>query len=237
MKSPARQALPGKVVVATILLVLCTASAFAQRKSPSPEGMQHRSAGEDAGADMRRRAIPVPECKYAGDEIHVDASTNNGYWTSSGPAQAGLGGPTAVTYGSWSANNGYWIQPFSSSQVNGSALSGTYTYTLAFNLPCMPEGYANLSISGTMAADNTFQANLNGHAIASCSNPSTCSTTATPVSTQASWFQQGQNVITVTVVNTPFSKNPKTGLMTGLGAKMTLNVQCGKMCCTALPRR
>lgn len=237
MKNSARHSLSGKVIVAAALLALCAASALAQRKPQSRDGIERRPAGEDnAGADMRRRVVPVPECKYAGDEIRVDFSTNNGSWTATGPAQADLGGPTAVTYGGWTANNGYWVQPFSSSQINGGALSGTYTYTLAFNLPCMPEGYANLSIGGTMAADNTFQAKLNGHPIAACST-AMCGTTATAVSTQPSYFQQGQNVITVTVVNTPFSKNPKTGLMTGLGAKMTLNVQCGKMCCTALPRR
>ncbi|HTM70961.1 MAG TPA: hypothetical protein VL118_08860 [Luteimonas sp.] len=236
MKSPARQPLSGKVIVAAALLALCAASAFAQRKLPAPGGMQHEPAREGRDEDMRRRVVPVPECKYAGDEIRVDFSTNNGSWTATGPGQANLGGPTAVTYASWTGNNGYWIQPFSSSQVNSAALSGTYTYTLAFNLPCMPEGYANLSIGGSIAADNTFQANLNGHPIASCSS-GMCGSTTTAVSTQPSWFQQGLNVLTVTVVNTPTSWNPKTGLMTGLGAKMTLNVQCGKMCCTALPRR
>lgn len=234
MKVSARRSLFVPVVV---LLMLCAAAASAQRKLPTGP-VEHKVAGPvglEAGSGQARLAVPA--CKYAGDEIHVDFSTNNGAWTATGPAQPGLGGPTAVTYGSWPANNGYWIQPFSSSQVNGSALSGTYTYTLAFDLPCMPESYANLSISGTMAADNTFQASLNGHTIAACTNPSTCMTAATTVSTQPSWFQQGQNVVTVTVVNTPFSKNPRTGLMTGLGAKMTLNVQCGKMCCMPLPRR
>jgi hypothetical protein len=236
MKSPARHPLSGRVIVAAALLALCAASAVAQRKLPPPDSARPELANDARAEDMRRRVVPVPECKYAGDEIRVDFSTNNGSWTATGPAQPDLGGPTAVTYGGWTANNGYWIQPFSSSQVNGGALSGTYTYTLAFNLPCMPEGYAQLSIGGSIAADNTFQATLNGHPIASCSS-AMCGSTTTAVSTQASYFQQGQNVLTVTVVNTPFSKNPKTGLMTGLGAKMTLNVQCGKMCCTALPRR
>lgn len=235
MKISARRSLFFVLTVA--LLALCAASAFAQRKLPVGP-LEHKVAGPaNIRQDQKQPVVSVPECRYAGDEVHVDFSTNNGSWTSTGPAQAGLGGPTAVTFSGWSANNGYWIQPFSASQVNGSALSGTYTYTLAFNLPCMPESYQTLSISGTMAADNTFQASLNGHAIAACSNPSSCPSTATPVSTQASYFQQGQNVLTVTVVNTPYSQNPKTGLWTGLGAKMTLNVQCGKMCCQPLPTR
>jgi hypothetical protein len=238
MKISARHSLSGQVVIVAALLALCAASAFAQRKPPFNSGVAHREMGPaNLRPDPKGPVVTVPECQFAGDLVHVDFSATNGSWTATGPAQAGLGGPTAVTYGGWTADNGYWIQPFASSQVNGNALSGTYTYTLAFNLPCMPESYANQSITGTMAADNTFQASLNGHPVASCSNPSTCMTAATTVSTQPSRFQQGQNLLTVTVVNVPYSQNPKTGLMTGLGAKMTLNVQCGKMCCQPLPLR
>jgi len=238
MKISARHSLSATVVLVAAVLALYAASAFAQRKPPIDPNVAHKVAGAvGLGLAARQPVVTVPECRFAGDASHVDFSTTNGSWAATGPAQAGLGGPTAVMYGGWSANNGYWIQPFASSQVNGNALSGTYTYTLAFDLPCMPESYANLSITGTMAADNTFQANLNGHPVAACSSPNTCMTAATNVSTQPAWFRQGQNVLTVTVVNVPYSKNPVTGLMTGLGAKMTLNVQCGKACCKPLPQR
>ena len=225
----------GRFAAVLILSCPCIAPALAQRPTQSVEAVGHPTASR--AWPPERSTVAVPECKFAGDDIRVDLSTNIGAWTSNGPAQPGLGGPTPVSYGAWTANSGYWVQPFASSQVNSGALSGNYTYTLTFDLPCAPESYAALAIAGSIAADNTFQASLNGHPIASCANSNTCLSTTTQVSTQPSYFQPGPNVLTVEVVNTPFSKNPKTGLMTGLAAKLMLYLQCGRMCCTPLPRR
>lgn len=236
MKTSAMQSLAGGFLAATVLLSLCVAPAAAQRK-PLDARMGPPSA---VRPELAQPSVPVPECRYAGDEVHVDLSTTNNAWRVTGPAQTGLGGPTLTSYQSWTANNGYWVQPFSSSQINSSALSGVYTYRIAFDLPCVPGGaggYASIALAGGIAADNGFQADLNGHPIAACSSASACLTSATQVSTQPSYFQQGQNVITVKVTNTPTSWNPKTGLMTGLAAKFTLMVQCGKTCCRELPPR
>lgn len=241
MKSPASTLPVGKGLLLVALAALCAMSASAQRRHPPVVAGGQRQAYLPATVrpDPKTGAVEVPECRYAGEQSRVDLGTRNGHWSVTGPAQPGLGGPTSVSASGmgWSANVNAWIQPFTSTQINGNAASGTYTYTLVFNLPCAPSSYQTLALVGSIAADNTFTAVLNGQPIASCSNPSTCESTATAVTTQPSWFRQGQNVLTVAVKNWPTSSDPKTGGPTGLATSLYLGVQCGKMCCKDLPIR
>ncbi|MBS0456626.1 MAG: hypothetical protein JSS44_04760 [Proteobacteria bacterium] len=229
----------GRSLAVFVLAALCALPASAQRRHPPVVDGGARQAYYPGAVrpGPHPKGIDVPECRFAGAQNRVDLGTRNGSWSVTGPAQIGLGGPTSVTASAWSANANDWIQPFSSTSVNGTAATGTYTYTLVFNLPCAPSSYQTLSLVGSIAADNTFTADLNGQPIASCSNPSTCVSTATAVTTQPGWFRQGQNVLTVAVKNWPTSADPKNGGSTGLAGSLYLRVQCGKMCCKDLPSR
>ena len=197
------------------------------------------------GMAVRWNAVKVPECKFMGQTVTADLSTTsvNGvdpHWQVSGPAQTGLGGPTHATHSGWTAVSGYWIQPFSAPSsnqygtANQYARGGTYTYTLHFNLPCMPSSYGALVLGGTLAADNSFTAYLNGisasNAIASCGGTTCFQNSGTSVNfSTGSKFRQGDNTLYVVVKN--------ADMYTGMAAKLTLRIRCGKMCCRELPRR
>ena len=235
---------------------LATGTAFAQ-STFSPGSKPSRAIGPlgeshvDHYTAMRAnlKLVHAPECKYAGEVSHVDLSTTsaNGtdpHWSVTGPNQKGFGGPTHATHSGWTAVTGYWIQPFTGPSsdpygtANNNARRGSYTYTIQFTLPCKPKSRRNpsgmdASITGVMAADNSFTAKLNGHQIAACGSMGTTSTCfrapVTPISYSGPYFHQGVNTLTVTVFN-------NSGY-TGMAAKLTLNLTCGKMCCKELPSK
>ncbi len=155
--------------------------------------------------------VRLPECKVAGQQVTANLSTNvPGIWTVTGP---GASGPTATTLGPWTAVSGYWVQPKTpaSSPASGSSAAGDYTYTVQVYVPCEPRNYASIAIGGSIAADNSFKAYLNGSTtpFAACAGPTSFNTPATGTAFSLTGsLVRGINTITVVVHN----NEPYTGL-------------------------
>ena len=193
--------------------------------------------------------IQVPECKFAGQALPgIDLRTTNvsgtdPHWTVTGPANPqppgtpAVGGPIHAKLTAWTAVSAQWIQPFATSTVGpyGDAWPNTavgdYTYTIQFNLPCDPASYTHLGIVGSIAADNSFRAYLNGtsNLIASCATGNCFKSPDGPkhIVTTTSMFKRGLNTITVVIHN--------DGNYTGLAVKAGLTARCGKTCVPHLP--
>ncbi len=164
----------------------------------------------------------LPPCTYPGQPVMLDLSTPTN-WT------VAPGGPaTAGTNVAWNALPvQYWIEP---DQTN----TGTsYTYTRPFNLPCRPESYKSLVLSGKFAADNSGKVYLNGHLLATCAGPNCFShpplANPTPFAhIGPTFFVPGPNALTVVVGNV-------AGTPTGLAVVAQLSGTCGADCVCGCP--
>lgn len=191
-----------------------------------------------AGTTISANAANVarlPDCTRAGESLlALDLSTTNATnWTVSGPAQVPsmvpppVGGPTSATLTAWSVMSGYWVQPFvTGTAAWDGAAEGDYTYRIQFYLPCSPKSYTNLSLSGAIAADDSFNADLNGNPIASCGGLCFKNVTSFVAS---GGFVSGLNTLTVVVHNQV--------AYTGLAIRASLSATCGRECCNELPVR
>jgi hypothetical protein len=105
-----------------------------------------------------------------------------------------------------------------------------YVYTRSFNLICAPESYRSLKISGNFGCDNTGTAALNGNPLPPGSGPSCYHNPPVPVGgipfshVGPSFFVQGLNSLTMTIINTP------PGGPTGLSVVAKLEAECGTEC-------
>ena len=146
------------------------------------------------------------------------------------------GPPYHTSYSTWTVLANNWIQPAQSSTA-ASLPVGTYIYTRTFNLPCRPESYriGSLKLTGYFGADNDGAPMLNGNPIPfSCPGPYCFSTPPGGTNfshTGPSFFVQGLNSLTMTVVNAKGgAKNP-----TGLSVVAQLEASCGSECVCGCP--
>ena len=149
-------------------------------------------------------------------------------WQVTGPSASG---PAHTSLGDWTALPNNWIQPSTSaSPVHFPA--GDYTYLIRFYIPCDPKNYASLSLTGAIAADNSFRAFANGSVVpfASCAGPQCYNAPANPTAfgNIAGLLVRGVNTIQIVVHNNE--------QQSGLAVSATLTARCGVECCLLLNR-
>ncbi|HWA92489.1 MAG TPA: hypothetical protein VG889_20815 [Rhizomicrobium sp.] len=180
-----------------------------------------------AKADM----VGLPACTFEGQPMSVDLSTSNPAtpttptnWQVTGP---GASGPTHTADPAWTALQYYWIQP-NLGPYPQFMPQGYYTYLIRFFIPCKPQNYAGLSLTGRIAADNSFKAYVNGNLFATCAGPNCFSYPGNPTTfaNLAGYLVRGVNAIQIVVYN--------RDTITGLAVSATLTARCGQECCQML---
>jgi hypothetical protein len=177
----------------------------------------------------------LPPCTRPGEIVSLDLSTVAKVTGGVDPNWTVAPGPPHPTSGtlspSWTAVPNNWVVPSTAAVADT-----TYTYTRWFNLPCRPDSYLKLRLSGTFAADNSGEVFLNGNSLATCPNPAnnfpTCFQTpsgGTVFGTiNKSLFNQGINQLTVVVGN-------EANSVTGLSVDARLAAICGSACTCGCP--
>jgi hypothetical protein len=183
-------------------------------------------------ACFRPTSLSLPPCTKPGQEVSLDLSTTSSAGVDPNWTVSPGGPPTHTNFASWTAMppNKNWIEP---KQTN---TASTYTYTRSFNLPCPPQSYERLKLSGNFAADNNGSVSLNGNPpLAQCTGnlcfqapPGGTPFTANPAPFTAGQFVPGMNKLTVTVGNQPGSR-------TGLSVVAALTAVCGRECVCGCP--
>jgi hypothetical protein len=174
--------------------------------------------------------LTVGQCIQADSKflVPLDTTSTSGitdpHWLVIGPT-GGLLPPYHATLSAWTALKNNWVEPTQpgvNDVADGNAQMGTYTYAIWFDLPCPPESYSNLQLTGSVAADNEATVYLNGFAVASCTS-GTCFYNSPFSFTAFTPFLPGINSLTVVVHN--------DGAYTGVAVKAELAGIClGKSC-------
>jgi hypothetical protein len=123
---------------------------------------------------------------------------------------------------------GTWIQPSKLGQADASAAAGNYVYRLIFTLPYDSYYYTNISLTGIVAADNSFvSVTLNGHPVSltpACTAPNNCFHTPVNI-TSPPWnfFSSGVNG-----TNTLDIEVNNESIYTGLYVQAKVTAVCSK---------
>jgi hypothetical protein len=184
------------------LTVLAAGTAMISAAAPS----QAQTARQPALNGTAISPVPPACCAPAQRPVVTNAS-----WTVQPP-----GGPAMNAVQVTNPNPGWhaalqgaqWIANVANAGM-GSHPGGPYVYTTTFCLCAVPKGLASFPAAMylTIAADNSFVAKLNNNQFAS--GGPTAFITPTSFNVPAAYFQQGNNVLQITVSNQ--SQSP-TGL-------------------------
>lgn len=171
--------------------------------------------------------VGLPPCTFYGESMSADLSTTHPEnWQVTGPH---ANGPTQITFVAWTALPNDWIQPRSSTELQN-VDAGDYTYLIRFYIPCNPQNYRGLSLTGSIAADNSFKAYVNGITtpFAVCGGSYCFNAPANPTAFAniANMLVRGVNTIQIVVHN--------DGAVSGLAMSAMLRASCGRECCQLL---
>jgi hypothetical protein len=174
--------------------------------------------------------VGLPACTAQGQSMVANLSTTiPTNWQVTG---LNASGPAHTTLANWTALPNNWIQPSSSASPVDFQTSGDYTYLIRFYIPCDPKNYASLSLTGAIAADNSFRAFVNGSVspFLVCAGPNCYNTPANPTAfgNLAGSLVRGVNTIQIVVHNIDHQS--------GLAVSATLTARCGVECCLLLNR-
>jgi hypothetical protein len=188
-------------------------------------------SGGGGGACFAPTSLSLPPCARPGRAVSLDLGTATSGVDSNWTVSPGGPSPYHTSLGAWTALANNWVQPAQSSTANSNAAAGTYTYTRRFNLPCSPNSYQQLQLTGRFAADNSATVSLNGHPLNTCVGPFCFNNPilGTPFTySGTTFFNQGPNSLTVTVGN-------QTSSYTGLSVTAKLDAICGSDCVCGCP--